>query len=110
MSSSSTSQPNTCINYILYPISPPLSFLNCTLMTPMITPPLPPESVHWVSFNENEVLAIIMKAQNYINDELIRSCLRKCMMCRDNRSTARTRVAKAERNAATAVWTPEPAI
>ena len=43
-------------------------------MTPMITPPLPPESVHWISFNENDVLAVIMKAQNYINDELIRSC------------------------------------
>ena len=51
----------------------------------MITPPLPPESVHWISFNENEVLAIIMKAQNYINDELIRMCWRAWVICRNSR-------------------------
>lgn len=41
-------------------------------MTPMNKPELPPESVHWTSFNESEALAIIMQAQNYINGELIR--------------------------------------
>lgn len=41
-------------------------------MTPMNKPELPPESVHWMSFNESEALAIIMQAQNYINGELIR--------------------------------------
>lgn len=46
--------------------------LDATLMTPMKKPELPPESVHWTSFNESEALAIIMQAQNYINGELIR--------------------------------------
>lgn len=41
-------------------------------MTPMNKPELPPESVHWTSFNESDALAIIMQAQNYINGELIR--------------------------------------
>lgn len=41
-------------------------------MTPMKKPELPPESVHWTAFNESEALAVIMRAQNYINEELIR--------------------------------------
>ena len=35
-------------------------------------PELPPEAVHWTVFNESEALAVIMRAQNYINDELLR--------------------------------------
>jgi hypothetical protein len=41
-------------------------------MTPMNKPELPPEAVHWTVFNESEALAVIMRAQNYINDELLR--------------------------------------
>ena len=41
-------------------------------MTPMRTPELPPESMYWNAFNEADSLAIIMRAQNYINNELIR--------------------------------------
>ena len=41
-------------------------------MTPMHTPELPPESMYWNAFNEADSLAIIMRAQNYINNELIR--------------------------------------
>ena len=43
-----------------------------TLMTPMRTPELPPESMYWNAFNEADSLAIIMRAQNYINNKLIR--------------------------------------
>lgn len=39
----------------------------------MPTPPLPPEAMYWTAFNESESLAIIMRAQNYINQELIRT-------------------------------------
>lgn len=38
----------------------------------MNKPELPPEAVHWTVFNESEALAVIMRAQNYINDELLR--------------------------------------
>ena len=41
-------------------------------MTPMRTPELPPESMYWNAFNEADSLAIIMRAQNYINNKLIR--------------------------------------
>lgn len=41
-------------------------------MTPMTTPSLPSESMYWTAFNESDALAIIMRAQNYINEELIR--------------------------------------
>ena len=41
-------------------------------MTPMRTLELPPESMYWNAFNEADSLAIIMRAQNYINNELIR--------------------------------------
>ena len=44
-------------------------------MTPMRTPELPPESMYWNAFNEADSLAIIMRAQNYINNELIRKLL-----------------------------------
>lgn len=48
-------------------------------MTPMPTPPLPPESMYWTAFNESEQLAIIMRAQNYINQELIRRKIDKAL-------------------------------
>ena len=38
----------------------------------MKIPPLPSESIYWEAFNESECLSIIMRAQNYITDELIR--------------------------------------
>ena len=60
---------STCTNYIL---STALLFLNERLMTPMKIPPLPSESIYWEAFNESECLSIIMRAQNYITDELIR--------------------------------------
>lgn len=41
-------------------------------MIPMKIPPLPSESIYWEAFNESECLSIIMRAQNYITDELIR--------------------------------------
>lgn len=44
-------------------------------MTPMRTPELPPESMYWNAFNEADSLAIIMRAQNYINNKLIRKLL-----------------------------------
>lgn len=44
-------------------------------MTPMRTPELPPEAMYWNAFNEADSLAIIMRAQNYINNELIRMVL-----------------------------------
>lgn len=66
----STSPQSTCTNYILLVIR--LVSLNRTLMTPMPTPPLPQESMYWMAFNESEQLAIIMRAQNFINQELIR--------------------------------------
>ena len=71
MNSCSMNQQNTCTNYILC-----RSFycaLDNTLMTPMNEPELPPEAVHWTVFNESEALAVIMRAQNYINDELLRN-------------------------------------
>lgn len=58
--------------YQLYPMKIVCYILNTRLMTPMKKPELPPEAVHWTVFNESEALAIIMRAQNYINDELIR--------------------------------------
>lgn len=61
---------NTCTNYIL--CQPLYCVLDNTLMTPMNKPELPPEAVHWTVFNESEALAVIMRAQNYINDELLR--------------------------------------
>ena len=64
------SRRSTCTSYIHLHTED--SFLNATLMTPMNKPELPPESVHWTSFNESDALAIIMQAQNYINGELIR--------------------------------------
>ena len=42
------------------------------LMTPMNKPELPPESMYWTAFNESDALSIIMRAQNYITEELIR--------------------------------------
>ena len=44
-------------------------------MTPMRTPELPPEAMYWNAFNEADSLAIIMRAQNYINNKLIRKLL-----------------------------------
>ena len=37
----------------------------------MNIPPLPSESIYWTAFNESEALAMIMRAQNFINEELI---------------------------------------
>ena len=42
-----------------------------TLMTPMNKPELPPEAAYWTAFCESDALAVIMRAQNYINEELI---------------------------------------
>ena len=44
-------------------------------MTPMRTPELPPEAMYWNAFNEADSLAIIMRAQNYINNKLISKLL-----------------------------------
>lgn len=55
-------------------------------MTPMRTPELPPEAMYWNAFNEADSLAIIMRAQNYINNELIRMVLSfKYNGCRNKR-------------------------
>ena len=54
--------------YQLYPIESH----HATLMTPMNKPELPPESMYWTAFNESDALSIIMRAQNYITEELIR--------------------------------------
>ena len=42
------------------------------MMTPMPKPELPPEAMYWTAFNESDALSIIMRAQNYITEELIR--------------------------------------
>ena len=70
MNSCSMNQQSTCISYILCQSF--YCILDITLMTPMNKPELPPEAVHWTVFNESEALAVIMRAQNYINDELLR--------------------------------------
>ena len=49
-----------------------MQHLDSTLMTPMNKPELPPESMYWKAFNESDALSIIMRAQNYITEELIR--------------------------------------
>ena len=41
-------------------------------MTPMPKPELPPEAMYWTAFIESDALSIIMRAQNYITEELIR--------------------------------------
>lgn len=58
--------------YQLYPFKMNWVVFHHTLMTPMTTPSLPSESMYWTAFNESDSLAIIMRAQNYINEELIR--------------------------------------
>lgn len=70
MNSCSMNQQSICISYILCQSF--YCILDITLMTPMNKPELPPEAVHWTVFNESEALAVIMRAQNYINDELLR--------------------------------------
>lgn len=51
----------------------PTEYMYQLLMTPLKIPPLPSESIYWVAFNESECLSIIMRAQNYITEELIRT-------------------------------------
>ena len=58
--------------YQLYPMNCMKHFLHHTLMTPMPKPELPPEAMYWTAFNESDALSIIMRAQNYITEELIR--------------------------------------
>ena len=60
-------------------------------MTPMPKPELPPEAMYWTAFNESDALSIIMRAQNYITEELIRRGRGERMRGRNTRCAARGR-------------------